>query len=185
MWTTGYAPPGWTALTGHLRSEGFTNQELLDAGLVLTTRRGTIVDRFRDRLTFGIRDAQGDLVGFTGRAAPGAGSDCPKYLNSPRTPIFDKRLLLFGLAEQTDRLTSGHVPVLTEGPLDAIAFTSTDCVGVAVCGTALTDEQRRELARVVEEQAGRRVVRRRLGGTPRQRRGVSPDSRATSTTWTP
>jgi DNA primase catalytic core len=145
IWTTGYAPPGWTALTGHLRTEGFTDQEILDAGLALTTHRGTIIDRFRDRLMFGIRNREGTLVGFTGRAAPSAGPDCPKYLNSPTTTIFNKSHLLFGLAEHREHLASGAVPVITEGPLDAIALHAialdgTTAVGVATLGTALTPD---------------------------------------------
>jgi DNA primase catalytic core len=143
VWATGYAPPGWTALTGHLRDEGFTDQELLDAGLVISTRRGTVVDRFRDRIIFGLRDDAGAIVGFTGRSAPGASTDCPKYLNSPSTSIYRKSHVLFGLAEQADRLAAGALPVITEGPLDALAVHSADneFAAVSPCGTAITDGQ--------------------------------------------
>jgi len=153
IWTIGYAPSGWTALTGHLRTEGFTDQELLDAGLVIATRRGTIVDRFRDRLMFGLRDTTGDLVGFTGRAAPGVTDERPKYLNTPHTSIYDKGALLFGLTEQRARLTPQSIPVLVEGPMDALALATclpptSPHVGIAVCGAGVTEAQVRALAAV-------------------------------------
>jgi hypothetical protein len=78
----GYAPPGWTALTDHLRARGYTDTQLLDAGVGLRTRRGTVVDRFRDRLMFPVRDPGGQgIVGFLGRALT-EGDDIPKYLNT-------------------------------------------------------------------------------------------------------
>jgi DNA primase len=148
----GYAPPGWTALTGDLRSRGYTDAELLAAGLAVTTRRGTVIDRFRDRIMFGLHHPRATsseaLAGFIGRAAPGAGPAVPKYLNSPRTVLFDKSRILFGLAEQRQRFAQGAVPVLVEGPMDALAVATSrgsasdrnDPVyaAVATCGTALT-----------------------------------------------
>ena len=120
-WKLGYAPASWTALTDHLHERGFTTDELLTAGLAVTTRTGGVVDRFRDRVMLPVRNHDGDLVGFVGRAAPHAGSDVPKYLNSPRTPVFDKSALLFGLSESHDALTAGAVPVIVEGPFDVLA----------------------------------------------------------------
>jgi DNA primase len=150
-WVLGYAPPGWTALVGELRSRGYIDAELLAAGLAVSTRRGTLIDRFRDRITFGLHDtttpAGAVLVGFIGRAAPAAGPGVPKYLNTPTTVLFDKSRVLFGLAEQHHQLTSGAVPVLVEGPLDVLAVATTAARGapdaaayaaVAPCGTALT-----------------------------------------------
>ncbi len=127
-WTVGYAPAGWTHLRDHLRHLGFTDQTLLDTGLVSITRDGRVIDRFRDRLTFGIRDLQGGLLGFTARAAPQVPDTVPKYLNTPRTLLYDKSRSLFGLGEQTPHLRHGATPVLVEGPLDAIAIdlTNTD-----------------------------------------------------------
>lgn len=152
MWTVGYAPAGWTALTDHLRGKGFDDSEILASGLGLTTRRHTVVDRFRDRITFGVRDETGDLVAFIARAAPGAG-DVPKYLNSPQSSIYDKGAVIFGLGDQRSRLASGGVPVLVEGPLDAMAVALASAadrppfVGLAPCGTALTSTQVSALAR--------------------------------------
>jgi DNA primase len=159
-WVVGYAPPGWTALVGELRGQGFTDAELLAAGLAITTRRGTLVDRFRDRIMFGLHDtastepaaagtrpSEGRLVGFIGRAAPGAAPGVPKYLNTARTVLFDKSRVLLGLVEQQHQLVRGAVPVLVEGPLDVLAVAAAAprsgrgtaaYVAVSPCGTALT-----------------------------------------------
>jgi DNA primase len=146
-WTVGFAPAGWTHLRDHLRHLGFTDQTLLDAGLASTTRDGRPIDRFRDRLTFGIRDPTGDLVGFTARSAPRVAGGVPKYLNTPHTALYDKSRSLFGLGEHAARLRDGATPVLVEGPLDAIAVTLTNTdqarrvAPVSSCGTVLTVHQ--------------------------------------------
>jgi DNA primase len=142
-WTVGYAPPRWSATLTYLRDHGFTDTEIVASGLATAARTGNLIDRFRDRLVIGIRDAGGELVGFTGRAAPRARRDVPRYLNSPSTDIFKKRELLFGLAEQSARLSAGAIPVIVEGSLDvlAVAPTTTEFVPVSPCGTALTAAQ--------------------------------------------
>jgi DNA primase len=142
----GYAPPGWTALVDHLRARGYTDAQLLDAGVGLRTRRGTVVDRFRDRLMFPVRDPGGQrVVGFLGRALAEA-EDTPRYLNSPATALYRKGEVLYGLGAEPARqaLAGGARPVLVEGPLDAIAVTCAGggrYAGVAPCGTALTAAQ--------------------------------------------
>ena len=60
-WTIGYAPAGWTSLLEHLSQQGYTSAALLAAGLACRTRRNTLVDRFHDRITFGIRNPEGEL----------------------------------------------------------------------------------------------------------------------------
>ncbi|GAB3665498.1 hypothetical protein GCM10027596_31750 [Nocardioides korecus] len=147
-WTVGHAPGGWTNLRDHLRGSGFGADELMAAGLVLRTRQGGLIDRFRDRITFGIRDREGRLCGFTARKSPGAPSEAPKYINSPTTQIYAKSELLFGLGEAVTPLES---VIVTEGPLDAIAVdlsltTSTaQPSGVALCGCALTGDHASQL----------------------------------------
>jgi DNA primase len=149
-WRVGYAPAGWNILTRHLRSGGFTRDELLDAGLSARTRDDPdrLIDIFRDRVMFPVRAPAGQVVAFIGRAGPGAGGDVPKYLNSPETAIYTKGSLLFGVAEQQDRLRAGWTPVLVEGPADTIAVWlsyarsgGAGCVAAAPCGTALTETQ--------------------------------------------
>lgn len=137
-WTVGHAPAAWGALHEHLSGLGYSDQVQLAAGLTSLTRRGHQVDRFRDRLTFGIRNQQDDLVGFTARTSPD-GRD-PKYLNTPKTELFEKSQVLFGLGEAAR--SPALSCVLVEGPLDAIAVNlagPTGSVSLALCGTALTD----------------------------------------------
>jgi DNA primase len=111
------------------------------SGLALRTRNGNLVDRFRDRMTLGIRDIHGDVVGFTCRAAPSADVSCPKYLNSPTTALYRKSEVLFGLGEASARHETDRVPVLVEGPLDAMAVDSSGLdryAPLAACGTAFS-----------------------------------------------
>ena len=114
------------------------------AGLATRSSRGTLIDRFRDRVMLPVHDAGGMLTGFTGRARPGAGPDVPKYLNSPETAAYKKSHLLFGLHQARPALARGAIPVIAEGPFDAIAVTLADPgrhAGLAPCGTALTSQQ--------------------------------------------
>lgn len=151
-WVIGYAPPGWTRLTDHLRGRGLTPPEILQSGLAVMTHQKTIVDRFRDRIMIGMRNEAGDLVGYIGRAAPQPSGE-PKYLNTPRTEIYDKGSILFGLGDAGGLLTVGAIPVLVEGPFDALAVIATESsgstplIGLSPCGTALTEAQVTLLAR--------------------------------------
>jgi DNA primase len=143
-WHIGYAPAGWTALTGHLRSLGHDDREIQAAGLAKPSSRGTLIDIFRDRVMLPVRDADGTLAGFIGRAHPRAGPDVPKYINSPQTAGYKKGSLLFGLHQARPALAGGATPVIVEGPFDAIAVTTADPgqhAGLAPCGTALTSQQ--------------------------------------------
>lgn len=151
----GYAPAGWTTLVDQLRSQGFIDTDLLAAGLARTSRRGTLVDTFRDRLVLPIHDPAGRVVAFVGRAHPDTGDGTPKYLNSPGTVLFDKSELPYGLSPDTlARLRAGAELVIVEGPMDALAVTAAarragrDAVAIAPLGTALTDGQLATLDRV-------------------------------------
>src|SRR4029077_2407033 len=89
----GYAPEGWNALLTHMAKEGVTDSELVAAGLGLPRQNATgFYDRFRGRLLFPIRDLQGRVVAFGGRAM---GDEQPKNLNSPQTPPYTKRHPLY------------------------------------------------------------------------------------------
>ncbi|WP_116451904.1 MobF family relaxase [Blastococcus litoris] len=145
--TPGYAPAGWTALVEHLRDRGATETELLAAGLAQRARTGTLIDRFRDRLTFPVRDTDGAIRGFIARRNPTASNDGhagPKYLVSPRTDLYRKGEHLLGLHDGRDAVAAGATPALVEGPLDAIALTlagDRHTIGVATLGAALTEHQ--------------------------------------------
>lgn len=137
----GYAPDSWTGLVDHLRQQGFQEQDLVDAGVATVSSRGTLIDRFRGRIMFGIRNRRGLLAGFTGRALSDSAS--AKYLNSPASVLFDKSKLLFGLYEQAPVAPHADAIVAVEGPFDVaatLANTPQRCpiVVVAPCGTALT-----------------------------------------------
>ena len=100
-----------------------------------------------------VRDERGAIVGFIGRAHPDAGAGVPKYLNSPETALYTKGDLLFGLHEAREQLARGALPVIVEGPFDAIAVSVADdgsYVGLAPCGTALTVLQVTALAGVAD-----------------------------------
>ncbi|WP_327009726.1 toprim domain-containing protein [Dactylosporangium sp. NBC_01737] len=158
-WTIGYAPHGWTILRDHLRANGFTDDELLHAGLITTARNGNRIDVFRDRVMFPIRNADGNIVAFTGRDLSGR-DGTPKYRNTTTTAIYHKSELLYGLAEQLDGTTQPAAVMLVEGPADVVAVarlrhTLPDTLypdpyyAVAPCGTALTAEQVALLAAAV------------------------------------
>jgi DNA primase len=143
-WHIGYAPAAWTALTGHLRRLGHDDDTIQAAGLAKPSARGTLIDQFRDRVMLPVHDEHGRLAGFTGRARPDAGPDVPKYLNSPETAVYKKSTLLFGLHQARPSLARGAVPVIAEGPFDAIAVSIAGpgrYAGLAPCGTALTVRQ--------------------------------------------
>lgn len=142
-WGIGYAAGGWTTLTDHLHSLGYTDDEIEAAGLARRSSRGSLIDLFRDRVMLPVHDENGRLAGFIGRAHPHA-SGVPKYLNSPETVTYKKGELLFGLRQALPMLSRNVKPVLVEGPFDAIAVTAADpaqYAGLAPCGTALTKRQ--------------------------------------------
>jgi len=158
-WTIGYAPSGWTLLRDHLYGHGFTEAELLAAGLVTTSRDGHVIDTFRDRVMFPIRNPAGQVVAFTGRDLSGR-AGVPKYRNTTTTAIYRKSELLYGLAEQFDTHTKPAAVMLVEGPVDVVAVARMRTAlghndypdpfyAVAPCGTALTAQQVTLLASVV------------------------------------
>ncbi len=147
--TAGYAPAGWTGVVDHLRARGVTDDELLETGLATRARTGNLIDRFRDRAVFPITH-QDQILGFVGRRHPDLTDDDhagPKYLNTADTVLFHKGAQLYGAIPAL--LEAGAAPVLVEGPIDALAVTLAGhgrYVGVAPLGTALTDDQARQLA---------------------------------------
>ena len=138
----GFAPDTWDSMTFALSTRGFQPMEIERAGLALKRKDGSgVFDRFRARIMVPLRDQHGNVVGFTGRAMPGAPDDSAKYMNSPETPIYHKGRLLFGLdlAKQSIK-RAGHV-IVVEGNLDVIASHKAGIENiVASSGTALTEE---------------------------------------------
>ena len=144
----GFAPDRWTALLDAMTAQGFSKEELLQTGLVLQNKeKGTLYDRFRNRLMFPIIDVRGNVIGFGGRVMD---DSTPKYLNSPETIIFNKRRNLFAM-NVVKKSKQGYI-ILTEGYMDAIALHQHgfDCA-VASLGTSLTQEHADLLSKYTNE----------------------------------
>jgi DNA primase catalytic core len=145
----GQAPEGWTNLVDHLRRHRVSDEELLITGIATIASTGRLIDRFRDRIIFPIIH-NGEVLGFVGRRRPDpadTGRAGPKYLNTADTPLFHKGAQLFGAID--DQLSVDAIPVIVEGPMDAIAVTVGSqgrYIGVAPLGASLTEEQARQLA---------------------------------------
>ncbi|MBR4941645.1 MAG: DNA primase [Clostridia bacterium] len=144
----GYAPPGWNNLSDHLRKLGYSNSEMIEAGLVRKSERG-VYDVFRDRLMFPIIDHRGNVLAFGGRVMQGDGNG-QKYINTGNTPIYSKKNTLY--AYNIAKKTSEKQMILVEGYMDAVSlhqagFSNT----VASLGTALTEEHAKMLSRTVSE----------------------------------
>ena len=136
----GYAPNTWDAMNKRLRSKGFTDQELTDAGLASPSTRGGVYDRFRGRIIIPIRDASGRAIGLGGRIMPGA--EGPKYLNSPATALFDKSRTLFAIDLAKSAIRREKLAVIVEGYTDVMAAHQAGFENVvASLGTALTAGQ--------------------------------------------
>ncbi len=130
-----------------LMSQGFTQDELVQGGLMVT-RNGRTFDMFRNRAMFPIIDAYGNVLGFGGRAM---GDAMPKYLNTSDTPAFNKRYTVFAanLLRKARGLTR---VILVEGYMDVVALSQYGVEGVAATlGTALTPEQARLISRYAPE----------------------------------
>ncbi|MEV5822359.1 DNA primase [Micromonospora haikouensis] len=132
----GFAPDAWDLLTKHLRQQGFTHDELVTAGLSRPSRSGTLIDRFRRRLMWPIRDITGDPIGFGARKLFDD-DDGPKYLNTPETPIYKKSHVLYGIDQAKREIAKQGKVVVVEGYTDVMACHLADVpTAVATCGTA-------------------------------------------------
>ena len=140
IWGLGYAPGGWETLIKHFSHTDFQTSELSAAGMLTERDDGSGYDRFRDRLMFPIRSATGKMAGFGARAL--SPDDMPKYLNSPKTELFDKSQLLYGMDLARREMRALNQAVIVEGYMDVIALHQAGFKNVvASMGTALTEEQ--------------------------------------------
>lgn len=143
----GAAPEEWDALTRALEQQGYTQEELRLAGLTIV-KQETRFDMFRSRAIFPIIDAQGQVLGFGGRAM---GDAQPKYINTSDTPVFNKRKGVYAANLLRKQRDLKHV-ILVEGYMDVVALIQHGVNGVvATLGTALTNEQARLLKRYAPE----------------------------------
>jgi DNA primase len=146
----GVAPEGWEFIRGALAGDGVREDTLIAAGLLVPRPAGGgAYDRFRGRLLFPIRDLQGRVVAFGGRAF---GDEQPKYLNSPETPIYSKGTLLYAADVARPTIQTRNRALIVEGYVDCLmahqhGFTET----VAALGTAFTATQLGLLRRYCDE----------------------------------
>ena len=146
----GFAPDEWDSLTNHLRALGYTIDELETGGLSKMGQRGPI-DRFRNRLTWPIKDISGDVVGFGARKlASDTDDQGPKYLNTPETPIYKKSQVLYGLDVAKKEIAKKRQAVIVEGYTDVMAAQLAGITtAVATCGTAFGADHIRILRRLL------------------------------------
>ncbi len=162
----GWAGPERQGLAGVLPE--YEDPLLVEAGLVIVSDDGRRYDRFRERVTFPIRNARGHLIGFGGRII---GKGEPKYLNSPETPIFSKGTELYGLWEARQAIRSAGTVVVVEGYMDVVALAQLGIeYAVATLGTATTSVHVQKLLRASDQvvfsfdgdKAGRKAAWRAL-----------------------
>jgi DNA primase len=146
--TLGASPDDWDVLSKYLLNKNFKPQDLIDSGLCLKSKTGSLIDRFRNRLMIPLADASGAVIGFTARVLPGAPADQGKYVNSPETPIYHKGAMLYGLHLAKTAIRKAGEVIIVEGNLDVIASHKAGVENVVgSSGTALTETQLRTLAR--------------------------------------
>ncbi len=164
----GYAPESWYELTNAMKAKGYTDFELVTAGLANSNKSGKGVhDIFRSRLMFPIIDVRGNVLGFSGRIL---GDGEPKYLNTRETPVFNKSRNLFAL-NLAKKSKSGYI-LLAEGNIDVVSLHQAGFdSAVASLGTSLTPEQARLISRYTNEVviaydndgAGQKAAQRAIG----------------------
>lgn len=145
----GYAPDGYGFLAQQFGQDARTYAQLEAIGLLYRNDQGHYGDRFRDRLMFPIRNAQGKVVGFGGRTLSGHQA---KYLNSPETDYFHKSQLLYAACEHRDAIRKNKQLLLVEGYMDVLMLAAHGInTAVAPLGTATSETQLRMLLRLYPE----------------------------------
>ena len=149
----GYSPAAWDELTRHLRGRGFTDEELLKAGLARQGRRG-LIDMFRGRLMWPMRDLTGETIAFGARKLD-PDDDGPKYLNTPETALFKKGHVLYGADLAKREIAHRRQAVIVEGYTDVMAcHLSGVPTAVATCGTSFGEDHVKVLRRLIMDTNG-------------------------------
>lgn len=165
----GYAPDQWTGLLDHLSRKGARPEQIERAGLAIPRKSGRgHYDRFRSRVIIPIRGESGKVIAFGGRIL---GSDEPKYLNSPESPIYNKSSVLYGFHRAKEAIRKKGEAILMEGYMDCLqAYQAGIGHAVACCGTSLTRGHTRLLRRYTDkivvnfdpDEAGQRAAQRSI-----------------------
>jgi DNA primase len=135
----GFSPDAWETIKNYLLGRGYTDKELVEAGLVIEKEEGGSYDRFRNRLMFPICDIQSRVTGFGARVLD---DSLPKYINSPQTLIFDKSNSLYGIDKAKSAIRKKDLVIIVEGYMDVIAAHQNSWQNVVgSMGTSLTERQ--------------------------------------------
>ncbi|MCF7832357.1 MAG: DNA primase, partial [Candidatus Marinimicrobia bacterium] len=147
----GYASESWDFLVSKL-SPNYSPDLIMKSGLAVKSEKdGRLFDRFRGRVMFPVFDDRGNAVGFGGRLMTDDKKDA-KYLNSPETPIYNKRKILYGLHLTRDNIRKEKKAIVVEGYMDFLQLYQHGYINVvAGSGTAFTDEHARLLRRFADE----------------------------------
>jgi DNA primase len=146
----GYSPSAWDRMLLGARQSGFSEEELMAAGLAQRGRRGGVFDRFRGRIMFPLADGRGRVLGFGARQMEEG--PMPKYVNTSENELYHKGRQLFGLdIARREAAKTGRI-VLVEGYTDVLALHQAGIrEAVAIMGTALTQEQLAEVGRAASQ----------------------------------
>lgn len=146
----GAAPDGWDNLLNHLRSKGYSIEDMLAANVVGKSQRGTYYDRFRKRYMFPVINIRGNVIAFSGRAVAGEEKQGGKYVNTSDTPVYKKSNNLFGINFAKNHCSERVI--LVEGNMDVISLHQAGFQNVvAPLGTSFTEEQINLLSRYTKE----------------------------------
>ncbi|MBI5865630.1 MAG: DNA primase [Planctomycetes bacterium] len=144
----GFAADDWSGLITAAGRVGVSRDDLLAAGLVVTSESGRTYDKFRNRLMFPICDGQGRVVAFGGRTL---GDDPAKYMNSPETPLFSKSRILYAMDVARQAIEKSRQAIIVEGYVDAVMLHQAGFDNVvATLGTALTEAHVKQLIPAAE-----------------------------------
>ncbi len=151
----GFAPDRWDSVIRFASAQNISLKELQDIGLVIARDSGDgHYDRFRNRVIFPILGITGQICGFGGRIITEKGVKQPKYLNSPESPVFNKKTILYGLYHSKNEIGRKRKAILVEGYMDFIKLYANGIRNVvATLGTAFTNEHAKLLRRFCEEVA--------------------------------
>jgi DNA primase len=135
----GFSPDTWETIKNYLVGKCYTENELVEAGLIIEKEGGGSYDRFRNRLMFPICDSQGRVTGFGARVLD---DSLPKYINSPQTLIFDKSSSLYGIDKAKSAIRKKNLVIIVEGYMDVLIAHQHGWQNVVgSMGTSLTDKQ--------------------------------------------
>jgi DNA primase len=135
----GFGPDAWEIIKNYLMGKGYTEKELVEAGLVIEKEGGGSYDRFRNRLMFPICDIKGRVTGFGARVLD---DSLPKYINSPQTPVFDKSSSLYGIDKGKSVIRKKNLVIIVEGYMDVLMAHQHGWQNVVgSMGTSLTEKQ--------------------------------------------